>query len=619
MRGSGSSTGVVGAIGYSTAQAPSITSQPSNQTVAAGQSATFTVAATGSQPLTYQWQRGTTNISGATGSSYTFTTAAADNGATFRVIVTNSAGSVTSSAATLTISTNAAPTATITSPAAGSTYRGGDTIAYDGTGTDPETGTLPASAFTWEVVFHHGTHTHPFVGPVSGARSGFVTIPRTGETATDVFYRFRLTVRDPAGLTRTTTRDVTPVVSRLNFATTPPGLQITLDGAPLTTPAGVDSVVGMTRRLGVVSPQSAAGKTYDWVSWSDGGAATHDVNTPATATTYTASYAERSPGSVNLASIGQPIALVTQPTGGGNHNIEVIRDGVKPAVGSSSSAQQYDTYAGGGSSVDWIGYSFSNTQTFGEVVFQEGKQFVDGGWFSNLTVQVRQNGSWNTVSGLQIQPAYPGANGVNFETFRMTFSAIQGDGIRIYGAPQGSARFISVAELEVYGAAQEEEPPAEGNLAPLGQPIALVTQPTGGGNHDIEVIRDGVKPAVGSSVSSTQYDTFSGSDSRPSDWIGYSFSKNYSFTRVNFQEGRHFADGGWFATLTVQVRQNGSWVNVSQLVVQPAYPGNNGTNFETFVLSFAPITGDAIRIFGTPGGSARFISVGELEVFAGGS
>src|SRR5215207_4403352 len=58
--------GVVGRVRATSSQPPSITSQPVNRTVAVGQTATFSVSVTGSQPLSYQWQRGTTNISGAT-------------------------------------------------------------------------------------------------------------------------------------------------------------------------------------------------------------------------------------------------------------------------------------------------------------------------------------------------------------------------------------------------------------------------------------------------------------------------------------------------------------------------------------------------------------------------
>src|ERR1700758_5830485 len=50
---------------------PSITTQPANQTVMAGQTATFTIVATGTAPLTYQWQKNGANIAGATSSSYT--------------------------------------------------------------------------------------------------------------------------------------------------------------------------------------------------------------------------------------------------------------------------------------------------------------------------------------------------------------------------------------------------------------------------------------------------------------------------------------------------------------------------------------------------------------------
>ena len=84
--------------------APSITTQPANQTVTAGQTAAFSVVATGTTPLSYQWQKNNVNISGATGVSYTTPpTVSGDSGATFRVIVTNSVKSVTSNSATLTV------------------------------------------------------------------------------------------------------------------------------------------------------------------------------------------------------------------------------------------------------------------------------------------------------------------------------------------------------------------------------------------------------------------------------------------------------------------------------------------------------------------------------------
>src|SRR5690349_11404313 len=138
--------------------APTISSQPASTTVAAGQQASFAVTASGTAPLQYQWQRNGVNIGGATASSYSFTTVPADNGAMFRAVVSNAAGSATSNAATLTVLSNNAPTGTITSPAAGTTYRGGQQFTFAGSGTDPEDGNLPPGAFTWQVDFHHDDH-----------------------------------------------------------------------------------------------------------------------------------------------------------------------------------------------------------------------------------------------------------------------------------------------------------------------------------------------------------------------------------------------------------------------------------------------------------------------------
>jgi hypothetical protein len=83
---------------------PSITTQPASQTVIVGQTATFSVTGSGTAPLSYQWRRNGTAISGATSASYiTPPTTISDSGSQFTVTVSNSTGSVTSDAATLTV------------------------------------------------------------------------------------------------------------------------------------------------------------------------------------------------------------------------------------------------------------------------------------------------------------------------------------------------------------------------------------------------------------------------------------------------------------------------------------------------------------------------------------
>lgn len=97
--------------------APSITTHPSNQSVVAGSTATFTAAASGSPTPTVQWQRNGVDISGATSTSYTtpattVTGGSANNGDTYRAVFTNGSGTATTNSATLTV--NAPGTAALT-------------------------------------------------------------------------------------------------------------------------------------------------------------------------------------------------------------------------------------------------------------------------------------------------------------------------------------------------------------------------------------------------------------------------------------------------------------------------------------------------------------------------
>ncbi len=103
---------VTGATISTTATAPSITTQPAPLSVAAGATATLSVTATGSNPLTYQWLRGTTPIAGATNATYTLSSVTAADAGPYAVTITNSAGSITTNAANVSVTTSSTSAST---------------------------------------------------------------------------------------------------------------------------------------------------------------------------------------------------------------------------------------------------------------------------------------------------------------------------------------------------------------------------------------------------------------------------------------------------------------------------------------------------------------------------
>jgi glucose/arabinose dehydrogenase len=202
------------------------------------------------------------------------------------------------------------PTAIISTPENGATYRAGEPFGFSGSGSDPEDGPLPASALEWNVLLHHGAHVHNAAGPIVGVSSGSFTPNPDDETDHDVFYAVYLTVTDSAGLKHTVWRDVMPVKSTLTLASSPSGLPVKLDSSPQATPHSFLSVVGVHRTLEAshyqVMPGTGAlgGQFYQFTSWSDGGARAHQITTPASNTTYTASFSQIPWSSSDIGAVG---------------------------------------------------------------------------------------------------------------------------------------------------------------------------------------------------------------------------------------------------------------------------------------------------------------------------
>lgn len=158
---------------------------------------------------------------------------------------------------------------------------------------------------------------------------------------------------------------------------------------------------------------------------------------------------------------------------------------------------------------------------------------------------------------------------------------------------------------------------ASENITSAGIPITSLDR----GN--LSVIIDGYMPDPVYSAGDTTWstDTFGDKEENVEDYYGIQFQQNYVFTELVFQEGCHFDDGGWFSSYRIEVLQNDTWVT-AQITNDPEYPEDEddtrvpfGDNFETYIFELAAIEGSAIRIIGLPGGSGKFISCSEIEVY----
>jgi len=161
---------------------PSITTQPASQSVRVGEAVLFTVGATGTSPLSYQWRKNGAAIGGANSATYTTpATTTSDNGAQFTVLVGNSAGTVTSDAAILTVNASSVGPSITTQPAS-QTVTAGQTATFSVTAS----GTAPLS-YQWH---KNGT-------AINGANSASYTTPAT--SISDNAAQFAVAVSNSAG------------------------------------------------------------------------------------------------------------------------------------------------------------------------------------------------------------------------------------------------------------------------------------------------------------------------------------------------------------------------------------------------------------------------------------
>ncbi|MDF5758238.1 LamG-like jellyroll fold domain-containing protein [Spongiactinospora sp. TRM90649] len=240
--------------------------------------------------------------------------------------------------ATVTVNVNnTAPTAQITTPTTSTDWAVGETVGFSGSGTDAEDGTIPGSRMSWTLIMHHCPSTcHEHQITTFTGQSGSFQAPDHEYPA---HLELRLTVTDTQGLTDTESVLLQPRTVNLTFQTVPSGLRLGFNGEQTTAPFTRTVIVGSSNSVAAPSPQGDQG----FVSWSDGGAAGHNVTAPATAATYTATFqtVQQPTGLVAAYGMDEATGAAVTDASGNGHN-GTARDATRVATGRHGGALSFN-------------------------------------------------------------------------------------------------------------------------------------------------------------------------------------------------------------------------------------------------------------------------------------
>ena len=361
---------------------PTITAPPVSQTVEAGKTATFMVTATGGGTLAYQWKKNGVDVSGATSNPYTIAAAMADDGSKYSVAVSNSAGTTTSSAATLAVTAAAVvgiKPAITTQPAA-------QTVVTDTTATFSVQATGGgALAYQWK---KNGTD-------IPGATSSTYTTPKTSDADKDA--RFSVVVTNSAG-------SVTSNEAKLGVSATAVAPAIT------TQPAAQSVVAGSVANFSVIASGTSP-FSYQWKkNGTDISGATSIPYTIATTTmadsgaysvvvTNSAGMATSTDATLTVTATAVTPAITTQPAA------QTVTEGESATFSVTASGTAPFTYQWKKNGTDIEGVTTSSHTTDATAIGDSGAVFTVV--VTNSVGSVTSSGAALTVNAAAVAPVAP--------------------------------------------------------------------------------------------------------------------------------------------------------------------------------------------------------------------
>ena len=238
--------------------------------------------------LTYAWDFGDGVASSNDDPVHTFSTAGV-----FDVELTvrdGNGGSDTDTVRILAGTTR--PTVQIVTPSVETRFVVGQQVTLKGRATDSNGDPISSRNFTWEVLLHHDSHTHPLIQPTRGNDIVFTApSPEDLAAARTSYVEIRLTARDSNGVGKLVSQRLDPLKVTTTFASSPAGLDLQIEGENVQSPVSTETWAG--DGLSVVAPDQVGddGSPYVYTSWSDGGRRAHTFTVPAANTSVSASFA----------------------------------------------------------------------------------------------------------------------------------------------------------------------------------------------------------------------------------------------------------------------------------------------------------------------------------------